>query len=158
MSMYGLDKIAEQKLRQRSLELKPSIRDVSQENRKRKFCNHAEETPTYTGGIDKKAKERLDYRINRKNHDRRRANYKKDQNSRRERTPSFSVEPSTPSYYKAKDGTSKSSWDDEDEYETPRKRSTWDHSTPCSYRDVADSVRSKFTPSYEYNALAEDPK
>ncbi|KAL7305956.1 hypothetical protein TKK_0001429 [Trichogramma kaykai] len=172
-SILGLDKLAEQKRRENSLEPKTLKRDDTEhDSKKRKYRTYAEETPTYTGGVNKRAKERLDYRINRNHRDRRRdrdarspgkdkrrdRDRRGDQSSRRDRTPRFSDEPSTPSYYRTKDGTSKSSWDDEDEFGTPRRRSTWDHPTPHLYRDVRDSVRSEFTPSYKYNSWERERK
>ncbi|KAJ8681587.1 hypothetical protein QAD02_017379 [Eretmocerus hayati] len=143
-SIFGLDKLALQKRREKSQE--PSSSKDSPEIHRRKdkkYRSYAEETPTYTGGVDKNAKERLESRLKRQ--------------SRRDWTPRFKDEPHTPKY-RPRDPTSRSNWEDDDEDDEPRRRSTWDHPTPSLYRnrDGRDSVRSEFTPSYKYNAWVKE--
>ncbi|XP_014205255.1 pre-mRNA-splicing factor ATP-dependent RNA helicase PRP16 [Copidosoma floridanum] len=188
-SILGLDKLAERKRRENSLEpnnLKKS--SDSQNYKERRYRSYAEETPTHTGGVDTPTREKMEARLKRqrldkhskdKDKDRRRNSSREkghdrsrdrdrnhyrdrgDRSSRRDWTPRFSDEPQTPKYYKLRDPTSKSSWDDEDDSDTPRRRSTWDYPTPNIYsnRDPRDtSIRSEFTPSYKFNSWAKERK
>lgn len=201
LSLLGLDKLAEKKRRESSLEPnKHSDSSETQINKDRKYRSYAEETPTHTGGINTPAREKMEARLKRQRLDkiaddkernrrrdrdrsREKDRYKdrdydrhrhreKDRNrdrnkhedrgegsSRRDWTPRFGDEPRTPKY-RVKDSTSKTSWDDNDEEGTPRRRSTWDYPTPNVYsKDSKDmSIRSEFTPSYKYNSWAKERK
>ncbi|XP_043462305.1 pre-mRNA-splicing factor ATP-dependent RNA helicase PRP16 [Leptopilina heterotoma] len=171
-SALGLDKLAEK------------IRS----EKEKKYRAPQEETPTYTAGVNREARERLESRLKRqrlhahdddrykdrdRNRDRKRSD-DRDYHHRRHRdyssrssssrdssrqTPRFRDEPQTPKY-RAKDTTSRSNWDDDDDDGEPR-RSTWDHPTPQLYGSRSkegNSVRSEFTPSYKYNAWSKDKK
>ncbi|KAL7027917.1 hypothetical protein ACKWTF_005655 [Chironomus riparius] len=76
----------------------------------------------------------------------------------------------TPRHYEsnARSSVGKSSWDDDDEddYKTKKKRSSWDFPTPKSYKSRSDdSVRSnrsdlsqRLTPAHKFNKWAPDRK
>lgn len=239
-SLLGLDKLAAQKRKEKA----EAVRKMSfnmeedesneennvsvtqhQERDNRKFRSPQEETPTYTGGISKEARERLIERLNsnkykekgvyastknkktaenddknRNYHERQRnrerehdGNHKREHKNRdrsserREKTPRFKDEPRTPNI-KLRDGTSKSSWDEDDE-PTAAKKSAWDFPTPTvykpkggdwserssksydksehSHKDNRQSSRSRYkieddtprpTPAHRYNAWVKDRK
>lgn len=60
-SLLGLDKLAEQKQRER--DLKRSSPDRLEHHREKKYRRPQDETPTYTGGVDKRAQEKLKDRL-----------------------------------------------------------------------------------------------
>ncbi|XP_012275192.1 pre-mRNA-splicing factor ATP-dependent RNA helicase PRP16 [Orussus abietinus] len=178
-SLFGLDKLAESKRRKASQEASkgtvPECSSSELDYKDRKYRAHAEETPTYTGGVNKEAQNRMESRLKRQRLDARDKQAKdarskndrhREWNSDRDRswrdsgkqTPyRFKDEPQTPKF-RMKDPTSKSNWDD-DEDEEPR-RSSWDHPTPKIYgsREPRDSIRSEFTPSYKYNPWHKEHK
>lgn len=125
-SIFGLDKLAEQKRRENSQEPGKSKNSLDSHNARR-YRTYAEETPTYTGGVDRTAKEKLEARLKRqrldknsKYRDRERRNdrdgdrdrdryrdrdrnrhgdsAREDRSSRRDWTPRFRDEPQTPKY------------------------------------------------------------
>ncbi|XP_001605450.1 pre-mRNA-splicing factor ATP-dependent RNA helicase PRP16 [Nasonia vitripennis] len=163
-SVFGLDKLAEQKRRENSQEPGRS-KNSSDSHNTRRYRTYAEETPTYTGGVDRTAKEKLEARLKRqrldknakyrdrerrsdRNGDRDRDRYRDrdrdrnrhgdsargDRSSHRDWTPRFRDEPQTPKY-RIKDTTSRTNWEDDDDDDEPRRRSTWDHPTPNLYRE-----------------------
>lgn len=119
-SSFGLDKLAEQKRRENSQEpSKTRYSSESRDSKDRRYRSYAEETPTYTGGVDKKAQEKLEARLKRqrlekldrerdrdrrrnrsrdRDRDRDRDSRYSDKSSRRDRTPRFRDEPRTPKY------------------------------------------------------------
>ncbi|XP_015519116.1 pre-mRNA-splicing factor ATP-dependent RNA helicase PRP16 isoform X1 [Neodiprion pinetum] len=178
-SVLGLDKLAERKRRENSQEpgsarSSPSTSQSPDHNpdpKERKYRLHEEETPTHTGGVNSEARRRFEDRLSRQRIDaqdrlyreRRRKDRERDRDRSRSRdsvrqTPMrFKDEPQTPKF-RTKDSTSRSNWDDDDDFE-PRK-STWDHPTPKLYgsKDPKDSVRSEWTPSYKYNSWIKERK
>ncbi|XP_043272192.1 pre-mRNA-splicing factor ATP-dependent RNA helicase PRP16 [Venturia canescens] len=164
VSQFGLDKLAERKRRENSQE-PGSSRSESKKKSKheskgdRRYRSHEEETPTYTGGVNAEAQRKLESRLKRQRLDAqdrmRRDRERSHSRDRRDRTPRFRDEPQTPKI-RARDPTSRSNWDDDDD-EEPR-RSSWDHPTPKLYgsKDYRESARSEFTPSYKYNPWHRD--
>ncbi|XP_060516896.1 pre-mRNA-splicing factor ATP-dependent RNA helicase PRP16 [Cylas formicarius] len=167
VSLLGLDRLAAAKRREKeetARKMSFSMDDeVAAENAHdsrnlikdgRKFRSAAEETPTYTGGVSKEARERLRERMKDKYKEkgvyastkdgrdkgmrqekssRDRSERKKNKySSRRGETPRFRDEPRTPNI-KVKDNPSRSSWEDEDD-PSPAKKSSWDFPTPASYK------------------------
>lgn len=96
-SIFGLDKLAEQKRRENSLEPNRSNSSPAEyhNDKKRRYRNYSEETPTHTGGVNKSAKEKLAARLERqkldakrdkRNRDRDRDEYRdRDRNRDRDR-------------------------------------------------------------------------
>lgn len=202
-SLFGLDKLAAQKRKEKAEAARKMSfnmddddsneeNDVSikqrQEKDNRKFRSPQEETPTYTGGLSKEARDRLIERLNfnkykekgvyastktkkstekdddkgedyyrerrrdrEREHERnrKRERYKSsDKNSeRREKTPRFKDEPKTPNI-KLRDGTSKSSWDEDDE-PTAAKKSAWDYPTPTVYKPKGTDWSDRSSKSYD---------
>ncbi|XP_018563364.1 pre-mRNA-splicing factor ATP-dependent RNA helicase PRP16 [Anoplophora glabripennis] len=202
-SLLGLDKLAAQKRKEKaeaarkmSFNLEEDENseesDVSitqhQERDNRKFRSPQEETPTYTGGLSKEARERLIERLNsnkrkekgvyastktkkeaessgnkdkeyyrerrkerQREHERnrKRERYKSSERTseRQDKTPRFKDEPRTPNI-KLKDGTSKSSWDEDDE-PTGSKKSTWDFPTPTVYKSKSGDWSERSTKSFD---------
>lgn len=174
-SLLGLDKLAAQRRKEREENARKisflnkeddssSSSDSSDEDQtkpkiERKYRAVNEETPTYTGGISKEARERLldrlaknrekgvyastkDQKVHKDRSDRRydrhdRNRYDRDRRHRSRSahrepgTPRFRDEPRTPNL-KIKDTVAKSSWD-EDDNETSA-RSSWDFPTPSVYK------------------------
>ncbi|CAG9863000.1 unnamed protein product [Phyllotreta striolata] len=236
VSLFGLDKLAAQKRKEREIAANKISFDINEsefkdsdgqsptnstdkteseykkDGMKRKFREPREETPTYTGGISREARDRLVHRLNnsskskgvyattkhskhsddheRKRHKDRERSRNRDKHhhqnrslrhserSDAERTPKFKDEPKTPSIYpNPKDITSKTAWD-EDDPETPVKKSTWDYPTPLlhktkgvewserssrSHRSLRDSKGGKYeddtprpTPAHKFNNWAKD--
>lgn len=180
-SILGLDKLAERKRRENSQEPN-SVRsspspstsrspDHISDPKERKYRLHEEETPTHTGGVNSEARQRLEDRLSRQRIDaqdrqyreRRRKDRERDKDRSRSRDSvrqsplRFKDEPQTPKF-RSKDSTSRSNWDDDDDFE-PRK-STWDHPTPKLYgsKDPKDSIRSEWTPSYKFNSWNKERK
>ncbi|CAG9835051.1 unnamed protein product, partial [Diabrotica balteata] len=167
VSLFGLDKLAAQKRREREAANKisfdinePELNEIEESHKpeksgnKRKFREPQEETPTYTGGISKEARERLRERISHNLSKGVYATTKKDsnnyENTRQEdkykgksergkwsehsdkgKSPRFKDEPKTPNLY-LKESTSKTSWD-EDDY-VPIRKSDWDYPTPSLHK------------------------
>ncbi|XP_072388700.1 pre-mRNA-splicing factor ATP-dependent RNA helicase PRP16 [Diabrotica undecimpunctata] len=184
VSLFGLDKLAAQKRREREAANKisfdinePELNEIEESHKseksgnKRKFREPQEETPTYTGGISKEARERLRERISHNLSKGVYATTKKDSNnyektrqedkykgksergkwsehSDKGKSPRFKDEPKTPNLY-LKESTSKTSWD-EDDY-GPIRKSDWDYPTPSLHKTKSEewSARSnKSSKSY----------
>ncbi|KAJ8932077.1 hypothetical protein NQ314_014979 [Rhamnusium bicolor] len=135
-SLLGLDKLALQKRKEKE--------EAAQEARERFIerlsSNKNKEKGVFATTRNKETREsdkdRNYYRERKKDRDRDR-NRERDRYKRSERdsergdkTPRFRDEPKTPNM-KLKDGTSKSSWDEEDE-PIPAKKSAWDFPTPST--------------------------
>ncbi|KAF7995979.1 hypothetical protein HCN44_008734 [Aphidius gifuensis] len=179
-SILGLDKLAEKK-RSRNHENSPKASTSKNDGKNRKYRAPAQETPTHTGGVNHEAQRRLEDRLRRQRLDARKsesnthirqrdrdsnfykhrrdykcnADQRRCERSRSRITPRFKDEPQTPQF-KARNPTSKSNWDDEDEDldKESRHRSSWDCPTPKlngSSKSYKDSTRSEFTPSFKHN-------
>ncbi|XP_044732439.1 pre-mRNA-splicing factor ATP-dependent RNA helicase PRP16 isoform X2 [Chrysoperla carnea] len=187
-SLLGLDKLAAQRRKERELENARKISfsnkddddsssssdssgdeklQESEKKSKRNYRLTYNETPTYTGGISKEAKDRLldrlaknrekgvyastkdkrekrrdEYERNR-HHDRYRERdryYERnggDSNRSESRTPRFKDEPQTPNL-NVKETVSKSTWDEDDVGDYHRSRSSWDFPTPSVYKNSDD--------------------
>ncbi|XP_066259439.1 pre-mRNA-splicing factor ATP-dependent RNA helicase PRP16 [Euwallacea similis] len=172
-SLLGLDRLAAQKRREKedaarkmsfSMEEEGSIEPASERSHlqfektkdERKFRSSTEETPTYTGGVTREARERLLEREkdrykekgvyattkdrHRHDHHKGESRHRRDRdrhhserhNSHRRETPRLRDEPRTPDF-RVKDAVSKTSWDEDDDH-PPLKKSMWDYPTPNVYK------------------------
>ncbi|ROT62118.1 putative pre-mRNA-splicing factor ATP-dependent RNA helicase PRP16 [Penaeus vannamei] len=130
--------------------------------KQREYRSRYDETPTYTGGVNREVRDRLTEKQKKHKDSSERSGYSErsgmgDWSERSNRTPRFSDAPETPRIPGVKDTPSHSSWDDEDNSITPSKTSSWDLPTPSSqhrsrdndwsFRSGNHSVRERNSPS-----------
>jgi pre-mRNA-splicing factor ATP-dependent RNA helicase DHX38/PRP16 len=86
VSIFGLDKLAEQKRRENVEDSGKSKNSTDIHSAKdRRYRTYAEETPTYTGGVDKTAQEKLEARLRRQRLDKNTRNRDRDRDRRKDR-------------------------------------------------------------------------
>lgn len=168
-SILGLDKLAHKMRQENRLSFKVDDADESgvggkrepaSEHKfampsnpaaKRQYREPRLETPTYTGGVDQRAKEKAREREHRhgkglhatSKEDRDRKRHKSSHSSRRSRKERDEDEPRTPRHR-----YTTSSWEEDDEPSGSSRKSSWDFPTPKNYEKRREEGSSRSTRRY----------